>query len=342
MNDKIKASSTMNDSFNSDRKMAAPLSVIFILTFTLLELLRVKIPIKLILLERFLPGMGTIEIFFLSLYAVWIGKKMLDPATTSRFRGYIWTFFSAFFFLQLLLGLAGFEKMLMTGELHLPVPALIIAGPLYRGSSFFMPVLFLSTVLLAGPAWCSHLCYIGAWDHRLSMLKKGRIGENPLWTGRVRAGLLFLTIAVPLVLNILQVPVLTALFFGAAFGIIGILVMVVISSRRGTMTHCTVYCPIGLAADILGKISPWRITISENCTSCGKCTQVCRYNALNKEHLDNKKPGLSCTLCGDCIPHCREGHLNYRFPGLTPEKARVSFIVLMVVLHTLFLGVARI
>ena len=51
------------------------------------------------------------------------------------------------------------------GEMHLPVPALILAGPLYRGEGFFMLFLFLSTVLIVGPAWCSWLCYVGAWDN---------------------------------------------------------------------------------------------------------------------------------------------------------------------------------
>lgn len=342
MNGKVIAVDSLKERPGNKRERAAPLALIFIMTFTLLELLRVKVPVKLILLERFFPGRGILETLLLSLYAILIGKKMLDPATAPRFRGYIWMFFSFIFFLQLTLGLVGFEKMLMTGKLHLPVPALIISGPLYRGGGFFMPLLFLSTALLAGPAWCSHLCYIGAWDHRLSRLKKGRPIQNPPQAGKVRSLLLILAVTVPLVLNILRVPVFTALFLGAAFGMTGVLIMAITSSRRGTMVHCTVYCPIGLMADILGKISPWRITISDHCTECGKCTAVCRYNALNREHLDNRKPGLSCTLCGDCVPQCSEGHISYSFPGISPEKARVSFIVLMVVLHTLFLGIARI
>jgi NAD-dependent dihydropyrimidine dehydrogenase PreA subunit len=326
----------------SNRKKALLSGLIFILTFSLLEFLSAKAPARLVLLDRFFPGMGTVETFFLSLYAVWIGRKMLDPASAPRFRGYIWAFFSVVFFSQLILGLAGFEKMLMTGKLHLPVPVLIISGPLFRGGSFFMPILFLFTLLLAGPAWCSYLCYIGAWDDRLCRLKKGKILENPPRAGRVRAVLLLLAVALPLILNILRVPVLIAASLGAAFGIGGVLVMAFISSRRGTMVHCTVYCPVGLAANILGKVSPWRIAISDNCTGCGICTEACRYNALTREDLDKKKPGLSCTLCGDCIPQCGDSHISYSFPGLSAERARVLFIVIIVVLHTLFLGVARI
>ena len=51
----------------------------------------------------------------------------------------------------------------MTGKLHLPVPALIVAGPVYRGSVGFMLILFLCTILLVGPAWCSHLALHAAF-----------------------------------------------------------------------------------------------------------------------------------------------------------------------------------
>ena len=53
----------------------------------------------------------------------------------------------------------------MTGKLHLPVPMMILAGPIYRGHTSVMSILFLSTLILSGPAWCSHLCYFGAIDN---------------------------------------------------------------------------------------------------------------------------------------------------------------------------------
>lgn len=42
---------------------------------------------------------------------------------------------------------------------------MILAGPIYRGHISVMTILFLSTVVLSGPAWCSHLCYFGAIDN---------------------------------------------------------------------------------------------------------------------------------------------------------------------------------
>jgi hypothetical protein len=143
-------------------------AITFLLTALLLNIVQIKAGNPLILLERFFPTMGWIEIFALAFYARWIVEKMLDPFQSAQWRSRIWLFFSIVFFSQIIFGLIGFEKFLMTGKLHIPVPAMIVAGPLFRGERFFMPILFVSTVLLVGPAWCSHLCYIGAWDNLAS------------------------------------------------------------------------------------------------------------------------------------------------------------------------------
>jgi ferredoxin-type protein NapH len=44
-------------------------------------------------------------------------------------------------------------------------PMMILGGPIYRGQLSVMTILFLSTVILTGPAWCSQLCYFGAFDN---------------------------------------------------------------------------------------------------------------------------------------------------------------------------------
>ena len=131
-----------------------------------------------LLADRFLPGAGWAEIFLLALYAALATRAMLDPARSAGWRLRIWLLFSLVFFSQLALGLLLDQRFLMTGDLHLPVPALIVAGPAYRGSGLFMPGLFLAAVLLAGSAWCSHLCYLGGWDS-LAARGKSRPGAVP-------------------------------------------------------------------------------------------------------------------------------------------------------------------
>jgi NAD-dependent dihydropyrimidine dehydrogenase PreA subunit len=299
----------------------------------------VKEPVML-LFERFNPGAGWAEIMILSLYAGWTAEKVLEPSMVSTVRNRLWTFFSVVFFLQLLLGLMGVEKLLMTGKLHLPVPALIIAGPLFRGDGFFMLILFIVTVLLVGPAWCSYLCYIGVWDNRSARWRKAP-AILPRWRHWVRPAILAVIIGAAVFLRYSGFPTIVATIAAAVFGLLGVGVMVFVSKRKGSMVHCVAYCPMGLAADWLGRLSPFRLYISDNCTECGACRIVCRYDALNKENIKKRQPALSCTLCGDCLNSCNDNALHYGFLKMNPYRARILFVVLVVTLHAVFLGVAR-
>lgn len=300
-----------------------------------------KTPFPLLLGDRFLPGSATFWVCVFAVYGAKVAGRLLAD-TRGTVRGRIWTLFSAVFFAQLLLGLAGWGIFLMTGTLHLPVPALILAGPLYRGEGLFMPILLGASLLLVGPAWCSYLCYIGAWDDRLARLAPGRPAPLPAWAPRLRAGLLAATIVIPPALRLLGVPWTWALGLAALFGIVGVLVMALASRRSGTMVHCTAYCPIGLLNNLIGRLLPWRVRIDAACTRCGVCARACRYNALTAADLDKGRPGLTCSLCGDCLPRCPHGHLGYSFPGLGPERARQVFVTLVAALHAVFLAVARI
>jgi len=321
---------------------------VFALVAGLLVLARAKASVPVLLVDRFWPGSGWLEVLALALYAAWLVERLLEPSGHKRLRPRIWALFSLLFFGQLALGLGGFTDLLMTGRLHLPVPALILAGPLYRGGGLFMPILFASTVLLVGPAWCSHLCYIGAWDEISSRLGS-RLGPkvprvlSSRWTIGGRLFTLFLACGGALALRWLGVPLLTAVWLAAGFGLVGVGVMLLASRRLGAMAHCTAFCPIGLVGNVLGRLMPWRMAISlDTCTRCGSCARACRYSALTLREIEAGQPGLSCTLCGDCVGACPHQSMRYRFPGLSGPAARGVFLTLVAALHAVFLGVARI
>lgn len=313
----------------------------FLLTMALGSAVQLKTSPPGYLLERYFPGAGWIEVVALAVYAGAVAGVMSDPSRSARWRARIWGLFSAVFFVQLFIGLMGVEKFLMTGKLHLPVPALIVAGPVYRGHGLFMLVLFLVTIALVGPAWCSHLCYIGAWDHAAAGMG-GKPTPLPFWRKRLRLVFLAVVIAAALGLRYAGVPSYHAAIPAAAFGVVGVVIMAWWSRRTGAMTHCTAYCPIGWVACRLGKINPFRVRIGDGCTACGNCAQACRYDALNPADIESRRPGESCTLCGDCVGRCPDGNIGYGFPGLSPRGARAMFILLAVSLHAIFLGVARI
>lgn len=312
-----------------------------VLTVLLLVPVQVFPKLPLLLAERFYTGAGWAQIMAMSIYAGLLAGRMADPMKARRLRPRIWLLFSLVFFLQLFLGLAGIEKLLMTGKLHLPVPALIVAGPIYRGSDFFMPILFTITALLVGTAWCSHLCYIGAWDDFCSRARQ-EPAELPGWWSRARHAILLLVVVCAAMLRYFAVGWPTALLLAAIFGLVGVGVMLAVSRRLGLMAHCTAFCPVGLVGNWLGRLSLWRMRIDAGCTACMQCRRVCRYSALERDNILKRQVGRSCTLCGDCVSACHSGQIGYRLPLLGKEKARAVFVVLITSLHAVFLAVARI
>jgi polyferredoxin len=297
-----------------------------------------KAPLKMLLVDRFWPSLVGVEIFLVGVYAAFITHKILYSGRAAIWRRRIWVLFSAVFFLQLLLGYLGFEKFLQTGVYHLPIPALIVAGPVYRGEGLFMLTLFLTTVVLVGPAWCSHLCYIGSWDQLTS--ERRRNPKRRLWNEWSRFSILFVILILAFIIG--RYLSGFALWVALVYAGLSLMVIFLLSPNRGQMVHCTRICPIGWLAVVLGKINPFRIEIRSDCDGCMKCHKICRFAALERENINRKRPALSCTLCGDCLPSCPTTSLQYRFLGFRGERVRVAFVILVVSLHATFLAVARI
>jgi len=295
-----------------------------------------------IIAERFFHNGGWIEIFVLSFYAGFLSYKMSEQKNTSKWRMYSWLLFTIVFYGQLTLGLLGFDKFLLTGNLHVPVPAIILAGPIYRFEFSIMPVLFLSTIILSGPSWCSHLCYFGGIDNAFSNSEKYPkqipIKNKFIWKFSFLAIIIFFTI----LLRLLNIPTFYAAASGISVGIMGLLIIVFLSRKRKKMIHCTLFCPIGTLVMFLKFINPFRIKINSSCTTCLLCSKHCKYDALNKTDIESGKPGLTCTYCGDCITTCKFSSIEYHFLGLAPANSRLLYIVITVSLHAAFLGLGMI
>jgi ferredoxin-type protein NapH len=314
--------------------------IVFILTFILLGFVQIKLARPMILAERFFKGGGWIEIILISGYGAVVINKMKDPINVPRWRKITWTTFSIVFFTQLFIGLAGFDKFLMTGKLHLPIPMLILAGPIYRGQLSVMSILFLSTVILTGPAWCSQLCYFGAFDNLVSGGKTSK--EILKYKTAIKSTIVLLVIAVAIILRWMNVNMLTSTLIAVAFGLGGISVMILFSLKKKKMIHCTLYCPVGTLVNILKHINPFRMYIEQSCTLCMNCTKFCKYDALNPVDIKNSKPAVTCTLCGDCLAGCHHNSIKYKFLNMKPEYARNLYLVLTISLHAACIALARI
>ena len=312
----------------------------FIISSSILVLVQWKVGHPMLMAERFMAGAGWAEILMIGMYAGWITHKMLDPGNSALWRRITWTIFTIVFFGQLGLGLAGYDKFLMTGRLHLPIPVMILGGPIFRGHISFMPVLFLSTILISGPAWCSHLCYFGALDN---LAASGKTEIRPLRNKfRIKHIILLIVIIVVVFLRFFEIDTGLTTAIAIGFGVAGIGIIIFVSRLKGKMVHCILWCPVGTLVNYMKPVSPFRMYIDESCTECMACTRYCKYDALNRVDILGRKPGLTCTYCGDCLASCKTESIRYKFLSLSGPRARNAWIVVTVSLHAVFLALARI
>ncbi len=297
---------------------------------------------QLLLLERFIPQGGLVQItlaaFWATLAAGWLGDRSM--AVQARMR--LWRLFSLVFFGQLVLGLAVESRFLLSGSLHLPVPGLIAAGPVYRGGGWFMLGLFGLSTLLVGAAWCSQLCYFGVWDATAADRAKNR--PAPYWLPRLRLGMLALSLLTALTLRLAGAPATAALACGLLLGLLLVPCALLFSRARGYAAYCRGLCPLGLLAQWFGRIAPWRVRRVGDCCGCRACVRACGQDAMTEDALEDGIPGSACHLCRDCIHACPKGALSLTWLGKTGSHAWAGtvFIALLAGLHAAFLFMARI
>ena len=273
-------------------------------------------------------------------------EGLLNPQASPRRRRLMWTVFASVFFLQFLLGVTVASSLLMTGRLHVPVPFMMISGPVYRGEGIFMLALFSVSVLLAGSAWCSHLCYFGVWDclSAASSRRKGRPVKGGKGLRDWRWAALAAAVGTPLLLSLWGLPVEYALAVALAAAFLAPLAWRM-SAAGGVREYCSRFCPMGLAAGLLGRLSPWRMRVKETCTGCMQCAAACRDLAISREGgacLISRR----CTLCRDCISRCSHGALGLGMAGpfssVPSARADMYFVTLVSVMHVVFLATARV
>ncbi len=300
-----------------------------------------------LMMDRFISGAAWFQIALLALYGGFLTYKMQDPSQSAIWRKRSWLFFSIFFFTQFALGLIADERFLMSGHLHMPAPFMIAAGPVFRGQMTIMPILLLSSIILSGPAWCSHYCYLGAWDslaasRKSTIVKLNNKEREPIknkWAWKW--SFLVLVMASAIIFRLLGLSGWQSFWPALALALIGIGIMIFISKKHKKMVHCVAFCPIGTLVNITRYISPFRMSIESNCTNCMQCIPSCPYDALNVTDIKKGKPGMSCTLCGDCVSSCEFSSIRYHFFKLSPKASRNLYLFITIGLHVLCLGLAR-
>ena len=321
--------------------------IIFISSFLAIYYVAHVSPVPLLLLERFIPRWGDAQIIFIAWYGVFIAALLLDQKHSRKGRKFAWLAFCILFFGQLALGLLGVEKMLMTGELHFPVPGFIVLGPVFRGALNIMVILVLVATLLTGSAWCSMLCYFGPLDSFVAGNKAVK-PIPPILQWAVRYGrfcILALGVLVAIAFRLMEQSMDLALIVSFLFIAASLFCMMLISRKYRSMMHCTAFCPMGIVINALGKISPWRMRIeADKCDNCGACEKICKYRAISYAHRKKEKTGFQCSLCMDCTSVCKNKAIALKsiLLPLSDQTARRIFIALIVTLYAIFIAFARV
>ena len=336
-----RADTLVPDTGGSERFQAC----VFLVCFWLVYFVSQRTPFSLLLLERYRPGFGALQVFLGACYAAWIAGRLVSPRHSRKTRRLLWLVFACVFFAQLALGLLGFERMLMSGSLHVPLPALVVLSPIVKGSLGFMSFLFIGCLLLAGRGWCSYLCYFGAFDALAAGTKACKppsvLTRYLLNYGR---SLVFaLCVAVAVLLRVFQAPEQTALYLVMALVLLTVLWILAFSQSSGRMLHCGAFCPLGLVVTQLGRLVPWRVRVDTAlCNGCGVCEAICKYSAINSDSRAKGATLARCTLCRDCFAVCGRKALYMYAPGVSRDMANRLFAGLAAVLHTAFLLFARV
>ncbi len=320
-------------------------AAVFMAVFLSLYYIRKSAPFEMLLLERFFPGLGMAEIFLAAWYGSFTAGLLADRRKSRKARTRLWLFFAGAFIVQFALGLLGVSQMLLTGRLHVPIPAFILYGGVFRESLNAMPFIVLVSTLLLGSAWCSMLCYFGPFDALASQGKAlqplPRFLQSALCWGR--PAVLAVGIGAAFILKHIGMSTGTAVSLACAYAFLSLLAMAALSRRYGGMMHCTAFCPMGLAVAWLGRLSPWRLRVdSSSCDSCGACEKVCRWRAITPESRAKGKALLRCTLCRDCIGVCHKNALSLRCAGLAPQVSERLFAGVLAALHAIFLACAMV
>ena len=320
-------------------------AAVFMTVFLSLFYIRKSAPLELLLLERFLPGLGAAEIFLAAWYGAFAARLLADPRRSRKARTRLWLIFACLFFAQFFLGILGIPQMLLSGHLHTPVPAFILYGAAFHDSLNVMPFIVLVSTLLLGSAWCSMLCYFGPFDSLASQEKAlrplPRLLQSLLCWGRI--AVLVSGVGAALVLKHLGISTSTAISLSIAYATVSLLVMACLSRRYGGMIHCTTVCLMGLIVNLLSRLSPWRMRVDKDlCSHCGACEKICRWRAITPESRRKGKTLLRCSLCRDCIGACHKKAITLHCAGLAPESAARLFVALLASLHAIFLACAMV
>ncbi len=103
-----------------------------------------------------------------------------------------------------------------------------------------------------------------------------------------------------------------------------IFILVTWLSLRYARLFCNSLCPVGTLLGLVSRVSVFRISLDKSlCTSCGKCTAVCKAGCIDK---DARKVDFSrCVVCFNCLTSCPDNGVVFNLRGTPPKAALETY-----------------
>ncbi|MBU1380506.1 4Fe-4S binding protein [Myxococcota bacterium] len=186
------------------------------------------------------------------------------------------------------------------------------AEVIISNSALYRALLTVSTILIFGGGFCSHLCFLGPWE-------KGT-GVKSIFK------YIFLVL---FVMGTSSLIFFSANFFIAvsalSFFILSLAVIGISSIFTKKRTHCSILCPLASLREVTNRVSPFKIETSDS------ENLACPFGASSGG--DNSL----CLKCTSCITSGQSSisFFNYK------KNAFEIFIVSIVITHGLFINLYR-
>ncbi len=239
-------------------------------------------------------------------------------------------FFASFYFdIQILEGtlsgsrLLGFHIIDPMAALQIILASKIIMVNLVIG----VVTIIIVYLMFGGRSFCSWICpyhwlaELGEKIHQI--LKKKKIIENHTFDKNIRYYFYTIFLALALITGhtvfetINPVAIISrAIVYEPSlmlFWVAVLLTFEIVYSRRA---WCRYFCPVGVSYQLIGLLSPLRITWDKKkCSNCKRCQGVCLVPHVLTDSVNTGKSeyvnSSQCTRCGLCVDVCDDEALGY-------------------------------
>lgn len=196
-----------------------------------------------------------------------------------------------------------------------------------NASNFVLLAAVIALSIIAGSAFCSWLCPLGAVQEWLAKLGKKVFGRNFNLPAKLHNPLRYLRYVSLIAIIFFTVRGSSLVFetydpFKVLFHFnfetttaIVIFVLTIVLSILVESFWCKYLCPLGAVISIFGKLNPVNIRRNQQeCIDCGLCTKSCPTSiVVDKE---TKISSSACTKCFKCIGSCpKPNALNIHLGG---------------------------